>query len=115
MAGAWDELSDTSGLVDSATTDARLPRIKVLEDGTSLIEMRNGKMAVLNQREGFSSTNPEDIAAVQRGESPLQTTAKRRGQEQLLQQAPMTARAQQVVEGVGRLFFGRAWRSGWWS
>lgn len=104
MAGPWDEFNNQSGpwsdFQQKPSQGPQYREIKVLEDGTSLIEMRNGKMAVLNQREGFSSTNPEDIAAVERGESPLQTTAKRRGQEQLLQQAPMTARAQQVVEGV---------------
>lgn len=73
--------------------------VRTFDDGSQLIMLNNGQMQVINQQQGFSSTDSEVIAAAQRGESPSQAARVQRS-ETVIQQDPTGARAGQFVSGI---------------
>lgn len=73
--------------------------IRTFDDGSQLIMLNDGSFNVINQQQGFSSNDPEVIAAAQRGESPSQVARVQRA-ETVIQQDPTGARAGQFVSGI---------------
>jgi hypothetical protein len=73
--------------------------IKTLPDGSQVIQFNDGSMQVLNQEAGLASSDPDIVNAAMRGESPLQASRMKRGEE-IVSQAPAGARAAKLLEGV---------------
>lgn len=73
--------------------------VKTLPDKSQLIMLGNGQMQVINQEQGFSSSDPAVIEAAQRGESPVEA-AKASRAETVIQQAPAGAMASSFLKGV---------------
>lgn len=73
--------------------------LKTFEDGSQLLMLGDGSFNVVNQQQGWSSTDPEVIAAAQRGESPSQAARVQRA-ETVIQQDEAGARAGQFVQGL---------------
>lgn len=95
-------LSDTQVKIIAEAMSRVDKPYKVLEtfdDGSELIKLSNGKMQVLNQAEGFSSSDPMVIEAAQRGESPLQAAKVQRA-ETIVAQDPTGARLGQFLKGL---------------
>jgi hypothetical protein len=73
--------------------------IKTLPDGSQVIQFNDGSMQVLNQEAGLASRDPDVVNAAMRGESPVQASRMKRGEE-IVSQAPAGARGAKVLEGV---------------
>jgi len=73
--------------------------VKTLPDKSQLIMLDNGQMQVINQEQGFSSSDPAVIEAAQRGESPVEAARASRA-ETVVQQAPAGAMASSLLKGV---------------
>ena len=73
--------------------------LRTFDDGSELIKLPSGKQQVINQAEGFSSSDPMVIEAAQRGESPVQAAKVQRA-ETIVAQDPSGARLGQFLKGV---------------
>jgi hypothetical protein len=66
-------------------------------DGSQVIQLPNGNMQVINESQGYSSTNPETVKAVMAG-APAEAIIRRGESENIMQQAPAGAVAAQFLE-----------------
>jgi len=98
--GFWSDIQAKKGIKVAPRKDEKQYEVvRSFDDGSELIQLPSGKQQVINQAEGFSSSDPVVIEAAQRGESPVQAAKVQRA-ETVIQQAPAGARASSFLKGV---------------
>lgn len=98
--GLWADIQAKQGKkAPSVQTEKQYEVLRTFDDGSELIKLPSGKQQVINQAEGFSSSDPAVIEAAQRGESPVQAAKVQRA-ETIVAQDPTGARLGQFLKGV---------------
>jgi len=68
-------------------------------DGSQVIQLPNGNMQVINESQGYSSTNPEVVKAVMAG-APAEAIIRRGESEHIMQTSPARAVAAEFVRSA---------------